>query len=253
MEAGLTAAQAIGAVDWSRPWLACYRDVGLRLASHVAHGASVAEALNAERHAPTLPRFVPQPTLPEGEAYEAFIGRTDSVPTRDNLHDFFNGLVWLHHEALKRQMNQAQAAAIAQQGVGSVRGAVRDALTVLDENGALLEAPSPLAEALRRRDWRSAFVEQRALWRAARLQLIGHALLEKLVQPRKAITAHVLFMPQEPRLVAALTTAAFTPLPVLGVPGWWPANESPAFYDDASVFRPAGSLRPTGSARRCRS
>lgn len=26
-------------------------------------------------------------------------------------------------------------------------------------------------------------------------------------------------------------------LPVLGIPGWWPANESPQFYDDADVFR----------------
>ena len=31
----------------------------------------------------------------------------------------------------------------------------------------------------------------------------------------------------------------FLPLPVLGVPGWWPANENPGFYDDADVFRPA--------------
>ena len=30
----------------------------------------------------------------------------------------------------------------------------------------------------------------------------------------------------------------FTPLPVLGVPGWWPANEAPGFYADAQVFRP---------------
>ncbi|MFN7122209.1 MAG: DUF3025 domain-containing protein, partial [Hydrogenophaga sp.] len=29
----------------------------------------------------------------------------------------------------------------------------------------------------------------------------------------------------------------FTPLPVLGVPGWWPANEDAGFYADASVFR----------------
>ncbi len=32
--------------------------------------------------------------------------------------------------------------------------------------------------------------------------------------------------------------ASMTALPVLGVPGWWPANEDEAFYDDASVFRP---------------
>ena len=28
------------------------------------------------------------------------------------------------------------------------------------------------------------------------------------------------------------------PLPVLGIPGWWPANADAAFYQDARVFRP---------------
>ncbi|HMM24565.1 MAG TPA: DUF3025 domain-containing protein [Pseudoxanthomonas mexicana] len=32
--------------------------------------------------------------------------------------------------------------------------------------------------------------------------------------------------------------AALTPLPVLGVPGWWDGNADPAFYADAAVFRP---------------
>ena len=41
------------------------------------------------------------------------------------------------------------------------------------------------------------------------------------------------------RLTAAdLATKPFTPLPVLGVPGWWPANQDPVYYDDATVFRP---------------
>ena len=45
-----------------------------------------------------------------------------------------------------------------------------------------------------------------------------------------------------PCLTAAeLATKPFTPLPVLGVPGWWPANQDPAFYDDATVFRPPRS------------
>ncbi|HBZ06685.1 MAG TPA: DUF3025 domain-containing protein, partial [Massilia sp.] len=30
---------------------------------------------------------------------------------------------------------------------------------------------------------------------------------------------------------------SFTPLPVLGVPGWWPEQDA-AFYADTSVFRP---------------
>jgi len=29
----------------------------------------------------------------------------------------------------------------------------------------------------------------------------------------------------------------FAHLPVLGVPGWWPENGDPAYYQDPSVFR----------------
>ena len=99
-------------------------------------------------------------------------------------------------------------------------------------------------------DWQRLFVSQRALWEDAHLVLFGHALLEKLVRPRKPITAHVyrayhatqnivdLDAWVAPDLSAAkLATKPFAHLPVLGVPGWWAANEDPAFYADASVFR----------------
>jgi len=38
-------------------------------------------------------------------------------------------------------------------------------------------------------------------------------------------------------LVQGLSTANFVPLPVLGVPRWWPQQDEP-FYADAFVFRP---------------
>jgi hypothetical protein len=143
-------------------------------------------------------------------------------------------------------MNALQAHEIAKHGVGSVRGRVRDALTVFDENGAVLCAPTGLRDALKRRDWHGLFVEHRSLWSSARLTLVGHALLEKLMQPRKNITAHVWLVDDlsDDALAASLTADEFTsksllPLPVLGVPGWWPENEVPQFYDDAGVFRPA--------------
>jgi len=37
---------------------------------------------------------------------------------------------------------------------------------------------------------------------------------------------------------AWLAGKPFTPLPVLGVPGWWAGNENFSFYDDSLVFRP---------------
>jgi hypothetical protein len=160
-----------------------------------------------------------------------------------------------------------QAAQIALDGVGKSRGPARDGATIFDENAALLvvrdnAAGHALIEALREHRWHEAFVERRAQWGAqpnadAQVWLFGHALMEKLVAPRKAITAHT-------RIVLAgddfftldhaarrawidatvaqqlaedgLSTAGFTPMQALGVPGWWPAQDE-AFYADATVFR----------------
>lgn len=270
-------------VDWAQPWLSPVRGAGLALVASLAQaevassalnaevsaGPSVADALNASPlvcPAPCPVHFVPQHSLPPGEAYEAFIRRTGQVPTRDNLHDLFNGLVWQRFPRAKARLNVLQAAEIARQGVGAVRGPVRDAITVFDENGALLLAPPVLWRALLARDWHALFVAHRPLWATATLVLFGHALMEQLVEPRKNITAHVLIEQfasdiddcdsagqgvGAPDGLAALDTALatrlspellagkpFTPLPVLGVPGWWPANADPGFYADASVFRP---------------
>ena len=180
---------AIGPIDWEAPWLHGLRDIG-KSTDHdrTAAGFSAPVALNANGNAPV--RFVPQSALPDGTAYEQFIFDTGCVPTRENLHDFFNGLVWLHFPQTKRRLNQLQAATIAADGVGAVRGPLRDALTLFDENGALLAAPDPLWQALVARDWQRLFIDLRALWSEAQLTLFGHALLEKLVVPRKPITAH---------------------------------------------------------------
>lgn len=202
---------------------------------HWLAGRPLAEVLDAEPDAPR--RFVPQAALPAGEGYEDFVRRTGAVPTRDELHDFFNGLVWLHRPALKARMNTWH-------GLEARRGPLRDALTLLDENGAILHgAPPALVEALVARDWRRLFVELRPLWAGVRLEIVGHALLEKLLAPRKPICAHVLLA--EPLEPATLAAKPFLPLPVLGVPGWWPANEDAGFYEDAAVFRPP-RVRPPG-------
>ncbi len=196
-------------------------------------------------------RFVGQSNLPDGQAYEQFIFDTQSVPTRDNLHDFFNGLCWLTFPQTKKKLNQLQAAQLAMDGVQKTRGPVRDALTLFDENAAFLLAPQPLWDALIARDWQRLFIELRPMWHDAQLVLFGHALLEKLVTPRKPITAHV-YRAQPPADSIAsldawiagdinaekLASKPFLPLPVLGVPGWCAENEKLSFYEDILVFRP---------------
>ena len=234
----------VEAINWDRPWLSPY--VGL-----VEHssGSSVMDLLNLASGSPV--RFVPQSALPSGKAYEQFIFETGTVPTRDNLHDFFNGLCWLRFPQTKKKLNQLQAAEIAGAGIQPVRGRLRDALTLFDENAAFLAAPQPFWEALLQRDWRKLFIELRPLWPQAQLVLFGHALLEKLVSPRKPITAHVYIAQHAIYSIAELDTwvaaslnpeglssKPFVPLPVLGVPGWWPENQNFSFYDDSLVFRP---------------
>ncbi len=243
-DGALNPAMTWPALDWRRPWWAPLAQVGASVEARVRAGASVADALNTCGGSVRCPvRFVPQEALPDGEPYEAFIFRTGCVPTRNNLHDFFNGLMWLVRPALKRRLNELQAAEIAQRGVGATRGPVRDALTLFDENAALLRAPVELVQALRERRWRALFIDHRTLWAQARLELFGHALLEKLVTPYKSLTAHVWVVEEGAAPDLGLTPERlapkpFLPLPVLGVPGWWPANEEAAFYDDAEVFRP---------------
>jgi len=130
---------------------------------------------------------------------------------------------------------------------------VRDALTLFDENVLLMHAPDEVWVALQARDWLRLFVDLRAQWQQVHLVLFGHALLEKLVTPYKSITAHVYRVDNtiNPRDEAALdawlvqdlqpaklATKPYEPLPVLGVPGWWPANQDRAYYEDVNVFRP---------------
>lgn len=220
--------------------------------AELAPQGTVAERLNA---IPGRPReFVDASARQAHEAYEAFIARTGQVPTRDNAHDLLNGLVWCAEPALKSRLNALHAEALARDGVRSQRGTLRDALTLFDEFGACWpECPAELAAAWRARDWRRCFIDLRPLWQASQPRLVGHALLEQLaLAPRKGLCAHVLLA--DPLRLSAEGWAAkpFLPLPVLGVPGWWPANEAPGFYDDVAVFRPkrdkSGPRSPLASA-----
>ena len=231
-------------IDWSAPWLAPYQATALDFT-----GSAVAQALNSVAGSPV--RFVSQSQLPAGQAYEQFIFDTQTVPTRDNLHDFFNGLCWLTFPQTKKKLNQLQAEQLATNGVQQTRGAVRDALTLFDENAAFLMAPEPLWDALLDCNWQRLFIELRPMWKDAQLVLFGHALLEKLVYPRKPITAHVYRTQPAINNIAdldiwiandlsatKLSLKPFAPLPVLGVPGWWAPNEKLSFYEDILVFRP---------------
>lgn len=208
-------------------------------------------------------RFADARATPPG-AYERVIREHAAVPTRASgagmLHDWFNALAWLAWPRTKARLNRLQSDAIAaQQTTFPRRGALRDVATILDESGALFVCNDPvLAEALRRFDWRALFVDgRRRFLAAARVRLLGHGLGEKLLAPYKGLCAHawIVEAPAGAPIdaldgdaldaaasamldAATLRASALSPLPLLGIPGWWPANSAPAFYDDGKVFRP---------------
>ena len=234
------------------------------------------EHVNASRIAnfEKLPiRFVDQACLPEGEAYESFIAKTGKIPTRDNHHDLLNGLIWLNFPQAKAVFNELHAQDILRHGIHNARTALRNALTVFDENGGIVVSSDKLLlEQLQAFKWHAALVTHRTNWlgqhRTIAFFPFGHALLEKLVEPRKNITSHTLLilvdegwfeqsiasqrkqldtaiakmfreleMPDLADNTVKLSSKSFQPLPVMGIPGYSADNVIPAFYQDEAVFR----------------
>ena len=198
------------------------------------------------------------------ESYEAHIARTGRIPTREDPHDLLNALAWIAFPRIKAALNlhhvSHHARPVAPRARTSGRGPARDAATLLDENGLLLACSDPgVAEDLSAMRWQRLFVQRRSAFiESTAAVVLGHALLDKLSHPFKSICAHawilpvapeVIRMPAErqwswldrafaPRLAVELASPrVLAPLPVLGIPGWWPHNESADFYRDEAVFR----------------
>ncbi len=226
-------------------------------------------------------KFVPQAVLDKinettPTAYETLIADTGQIPTRNNLHDLFNGWVWLTFPKTKALLNRYQAEQIAELGITGKRGKVRDAITVLDENGAILiTANHFIAQALKNFDWQNCLVKPRSFWHnfadvdknqnnppQAILMLCGHALIEQLVTPRKPLCSHTFILQVEEDFFQSsmneqrqqvdklllkvvdnwlqqddVSPRQLSPLPVLGVPYFWTENANPEFYNDNYVFR----------------
>jgi len=210
-------------------------------------------------------RFVDASRAPAG-AYERVVRETGLVPTRVDgagmLHDWFNALVWLAFPRTKARLNRLHADVLAAPPAAH-RGALRDAATLFDESGAVFACRDPVfAAALRRLDWQALFIDGRDRFRThVAVRIVGHGVFEKLLAPYKALCAHAWVIdaasavaPGEPddALDAccaaslqpqALSAASLCPLPLLGVPGWWPASEDPRFYADRAVFRTSRRTR----------
>lgn len=209
-------------------------------------------------------RFVPPPA--DGLGYEARVWQNGQVATRpDNWHDFFNALVWLTFPQTKAALNECHISAASQLAHG--RGATRDAITHFDECGAIVVASDPsLLILLRAFAWKTLFWERRRdLGRHLRCFVFGHATYEQLLQPFHGLTAKTILHDVTPAWLRLPLTQqlhdldrhlatqflagehlgprAWQPLPLLGLPGVTPENESAVYYDDPRQFRPGRRRR----------
>jgi hypothetical protein len=211
-------------------------------------------------------RFVP-PAPPSREfsaQYEVRIFETGEVQTRpENWHDLFNALVWVAFPRTKAVLNRRHCEEIRARRGEPLRGTARDVLTLFDEGGMIVATADPeLGFLLRQSRWKDLFWARRAdVVRSMRFYVFGHALCEKALEPYKGVTAKALILGCEPALLKAplerqlpeldssaadyfagegalASTRTLPPLPVLGIPGWEPENESEGYYDDRTQFRP---------------
>jgi hypothetical protein len=220
-----------------RPWLGIDRSL---------------EALNrlAEERRLRTESGNPVRFVPPGEKdayYEIKVYETGRVETRpDNLHDFFNALIWLAFPRSKARINAMHAAEIPREG--GKRGRLRDLLTVFDEGGVVVECEDrELTALLERMRWKELFWEQRERVRKAmRITVFGHAALEKAAEPWPGIACKALLVRRGAALdgavhawLGALEPGAsprdLTPMPIFGYPGWIAQDAS--FYDDTRYFR----------------
>jgi len=197
-------------------------------------------------------------------SYELRIFETGEVQTRpENWHDLFNALVWLGFPRTKAVLNRHHCAEIIARRGEPHRGTARDVLTLFDEGGVIVGSADPdLSVLLRRSMWKELFWMHRAdVRRSMRFDVFGHAIFEKALAPYRGVTAKALIVGLPSELLEApvdvrtaeldaraaeyfsgadalASTRQLPPLPILGVPGWEPANEREAYYEDASQFRP---------------
>lgn len=251
------------------PWLEPYGGEGAIYREEDNHQDPVFARLNRlkSEHRAQVPEFVASTVNLGAMDYEQSV-HAGSIPTRNLGHDWYNGLVWLNFPKAKLEINGlhvAEGKPEAPRLAGSANGRSRrrDALTLFDESGALLLTTQPqLACALINHDWHQLFVAYGPDWQQhTRLLLLGHGLLDALHVPHKGLCAKALPVhlpcldPAQDELEAIAVQAVFqlqdplqmSPLPVMGVPGWFEESNTAGFYLDTHVFR-AKPTRHAGSS-----
>lgn len=191
-----------------------------------------------------------------------------AIPSRDEHHDWFNGLVWLAYPIAKSEINRLHIQEVLEPAAPqrNSRSRLRDAITLFDESGlVLVTSNSDVTLALDKHDWAQLFITLRQEWGTHILPFcFGHGLLDALRKPHKSLCAKVKVVQVDSESLKALRESSnsnhhaaqvlldqiflsvihglesprdLNPLPVMGIPAWFDVNESEGFYEDEAVFR----------------
>lgn len=221
-------------------------------------------------------KVVPQEGRPNhfAQHYAPRIYLSGEIQTRTrNWHDFFQLLTWFIFPRSKAVINaihipRAKARIEAGDGLGS-RTPIENTLSLFDEGGAVIVSSDPsLLQLIRDFNWKELFWQRRAeLGRNLDCVTFGHAMYEKGLAPYLGMTANTILIDADEdyfaldqasrldwidgRLVTILEQADLyrkpkdlQPFPILGMPGWDPANGVADYYDNTDYFRPGRRSAP---------
>ena len=210
-----------------------------------------------------LPRFVTESrdALRAVGGYEQHVTQLSAVPTRPgHWHDFFNMTVWAHFPALRWALNALHVDPDA----GPIdprngRAPAQNSAASFDESGMIVLSTShAVLEELRGLRFKRAFWDLRAeVLATTRFWVVGHGLLESLVDPRpgfvaRSLQVHVPALPTadtsdalrfelDAQIAAAIgrwrsPRPVLDPVPVLAIPGY-SDNDCADYYDDLGNIR----------------
>ncbi len=221
------------------------------------------------RHGAVL-RIVPQEGKPGHfeQHYAPRIYLSGEIQTRTrNWHDFFQLLTWFIFPRTKAVINAIHIPKarerIATGEAPGRRTPMENTLSLFDEGGAVIVSSDPsLLQLIREFRWKALFWERRKEL-AEKLDCVtfGHAMYEKALAPYLGMTANSILidadddyfkLDRDGRLawIDARLAHIFEqgelyrkpkdlqPFPILGMPGWDPANGVEAYYDNTDYFRP---------------
>jgi hypothetical protein len=187
--------------------------------------------------------------------YEQHVAQRRAVPTRPgSWHDFFNMAVWAHFPELRWALNSLHVNPDAgERDPRNGRSPAQNLAASFDETGMIVASRSrALLEGLRALKFERVFWEQRReLSETTRFWIVGHGLLESLLQPHPRLVArslllyvpdHVRSMDHELMLRCDARVAVrvrdwrtarsvLDPIPVCAIPDF-ADNGSAAFYAD---------------------